>query len=43
VLHVDHVVPFAAGGATTEDNLLAACEECNIGKGARDAVDLIGS
>jgi 5-methylcytosine-specific restriction endonuclease McrA len=32
VLHVDHVVPLAAGGASTEDNLLTACEECNLGK-----------
>jgi 5-methylcytosine-specific restriction endonuclease McrA len=35
VLHVDHVVPLAAGGATTEDNLLTACEECNLGKSTR--------
>ena len=35
VLHVDHVVPVAAGGTTSEDNLLAACEECNLGKGTR--------
>ena len=33
VLHVDHVVPVTAGGATNEDNLLTACEECNLGKG----------
>ncbi len=33
VLHVDHVVPVAAGGTTSEDNLLTACEECNLGKG----------
>jgi len=35
VLHVDHVVPLVAGGPTTEDNLRAACEECNLGKAAR--------
>jgi 5-methylcytosine-specific restriction endonuclease McrA len=35
VLHVDHVVPVAVGGATTKDNLLTACEECNLGKAAR--------
>jgi 5-methylcytosine-specific restriction endonuclease McrA len=35
VLHVDHVVPVAAGGTTSEDNLLTACEECNLGKGVR--------
>jgi 5-methylcytosine-specific restriction endonuclease McrA len=38
VLHVDHVVPVAAGGATTEDNLLTACDECNLGKAARAVV-----
>jgi 5-methylcytosine-specific restriction endonuclease McrA len=32
VLHVDHVVPLAAGGGSTVDNLLTACEECNLGK-----------
>jgi 5-methylcytosine-specific restriction endonuclease McrA len=35
VLHVDHVVPVSAGGATREDNLRTACEECNLGKAAR--------
>jgi hypothetical protein len=34
VLHVDHIVPLAAGGATREDNLRTACEECNLGKAA---------
>jgi 5-methylcytosine-specific restriction endonuclease McrA len=38
VLHVDHVVPVAACGATSEDNLLTACEECNLGKGTRAVV-----
>ena len=38
VLHVDHVVPVVAGGATTEDNLLSACDECNLGKAARAVV-----
>jgi len=31
VLHVDHVVPLAAGGTSTEHNLVTACEECNLG------------
>jgi 5-methylcytosine-specific restriction endonuclease McrA len=35
VLHIDHVVPLAAGGTTTEDNLLSACDRCNLGKGTR--------
>jgi 5-methylcytosine-specific restriction endonuclease McrA len=29
---VDHVVPLVAGGATSPDNLLTACEECNLGE-----------
>jgi len=38
VLHVEHVVPRAGGGATTEDNLLTACEECDLGKSTRAMV-----
>ena len=34
VLHVDYVVPQAAGGATSEDNLLTACEACNLVRGS---------
>lgn len=34
VLVCDHVLPVAAGGATTMDNLVAACEACNSGKSA---------
>jgi hypothetical protein len=40
VLHVDHVVPLAGGGATTADNLVTACEECNLGKATRAVVKL---
>jgi 5-methylcytosine-specific restriction endonuclease McrA len=38
VLHVDHLIPFAAGGATSEANLVTACEECNLGKATRAVV-----
>ncbi len=38
MLHVDHVVPVVAGGVTSEDNLLTACEECNLGKATRPVV-----
>ena len=38
VLHVAHVVPLAACGSTSEDNLLTACEECNLGKSTRAVV-----
>ena len=33
--HIDHVVPIAAGGDTTEDNLALACVSCSLRKGAR--------
>lgn len=35
LLHVDHVIAIAAGGANDKDNLVTACEPCNAGKGAR--------
>jgi 5-methylcytosine-specific restriction endonuclease McrA len=41
VLHVDHVVPVAAGGTKSEGNLRTACEECNLGKRTR-AVEAVG-
>jgi 5-methylcytosine-specific restriction endonuclease McrA len=31
-LHVDHIVPFARGGATDEQNLRTLCSHCNVGK-----------
>ena len=31
---VDHVIPLAAGGATTPDNMVASCAACNTGKNA---------
>ena len=36
VLHVDHVVAVAMGGGNEDDNLVTACLDCNLGKGARD-------
>lgn len=35
VLHVDHIVPVAEGGGNEMTNLATACQECNLGKGAR--------
>jgi hypothetical protein len=35
VLHVDHIHPVAEGGDNSVDNLITACESCNLGKGAR--------
>ena len=33
-LHVDHIIPVAAGGTNDIDNLATACQSCNTGKGA---------
>jgi hypothetical protein len=35
VLHVDHIIPFSKGGKTVAENLRSACEDCNLGKGAK--------
>lgn len=35
LLHVDHIVAVANGGGKDFDNLVTACEPCNLGKGAR--------
>jgi hypothetical protein len=34
-LHVDHIQPWAKGGATALHNLQTLCSACNIGKGDR--------
>lgn len=34
LLHVDHITPVAEGGSGDIDNLVTACEPCNLGKGA---------
>lgn len=34
VLHVDHIVPVAAGGQNDSDNLITSCSTCNLGKSA---------
>ncbi len=39
-LEIDHLVPESRGGPTTEDNLWAACGDCNNAKKARiEAID----
>lgn len=37
VLHVDHIHPWARGGATVADNLRTLCQSCNLGKGVSAA------
>jgi hypothetical protein len=34
-LHIDHVVPLAAGGTDDPDNLQVLCASCNCAKGGR--------
>jgi hypothetical protein len=34
-LHLEHIIPLAAGGSSTEDNLWLACPLCNGFKGDR--------
>jgi len=32
-LHVDHIIPWSAGGETLDENLECKCAKCNLGKG----------
>jgi 5-methylcytosine-specific restriction endonuclease McrA len=34
-LHVDHLMPFSAGGKTVPENLRSTCSDCNLGKGSK--------
>ena len=31
---IDHIIPLWEGGESREDNLVVACKECNLSKGA---------
>lgn len=31
-LHIDHIYPKSKGGRDIKDNLITACEKCNLGK-----------
>ena len=35
-LHVDHIIPWAKGGETIENNLQTLCSDCNLGKSDLD-------
>lgn len=39
ILHVDHIVPVSKGGKNDILNLITSCQECNLGKGARELSD----
>ena len=32
VLHLDHIIPWSQGGATSDENLQTLCDHCNLGK-----------
>lgn len=34
ILHVDHITPVKMGGGNEPENLITACEACNLGKSA---------
>jgi len=34
-MHIEHIVPLAVGGSSTEDNLWLACPLCNGSKGTQ--------
>jgi len=40
VLHCDHVVAVANDGTNDIDNLVTACDACNLGKGARELTSI---
>ena len=40
-LHVDHVIPKSLGGTDKPDNLVAACEDCNLGKSSTSPDDAL--
>ena len=35
ILQLDHIIPHSQGGSDDPDNLITACQACNIGKGAK--------
>jgi hypothetical protein len=39
VLQVDHILAVANGGGNDVDNLITACQPCNLGKGVRRLAD----
>jgi len=40
-LTMDHIVPLARGGASTKNNVVPACAQCNSSKKLRTPVDEI--
>lgn len=42
-IQVDHVIPVCRGGTNDIGNLVAACRDCNIGKGGKLLLDILDS
>lgn len=40
--HADHVIPLALGGSNDKANIVAACVECNLHKGAKHPIEFAG-
>lgn len=40
ILHLDHIKAVADGGTNDDSNLVTACQDCNLGKGARALGDV---
>jgi hypothetical protein len=41
--HIDHIEPFAFGGADERDNFTLSCATCNVAKGTQSANDFMRS
>lgn len=39
--HLDHVIPLAAGGSNSDDNVQLLCSDCNLSKGKKDPVQFM--
>lgn len=37
--HIDHIIPVAAGGETSAENLALACVSCSLRKGAHQVLE----
>lgn len=40
--HADHVIPLVLGGSNGPENLVIACADCNLSKGAKHPMDFAG-
>ena len=41
-MHWEHVIPRSRGGPDTIDNIVLACEQCNLSKGDKDHFEWYG-